>query len=137
MRNIILGIIAIVLFIVVLLKRHRNKNKLEMEDLISLAIESHEQSADAVKKLEASLRRLELVEKYGLDENIDAIMNREYWIGQTKDMLFDSLGHPANEESHVTKTKSIEILKFDPDDNGKFMLQVRLENGIVAGWDKF
>lgn len=77
-----------------------------------------------------------LLGKYGNPEIVNRIMNKTIWVGQTSDQLLDSLGHPADTDQEVLKTKRKEIWKYAPSGGNRFGLRVTVEDGAVAGWDE-
>jgi len=81
-------------------------------------------------------RRTELMNKYGDEKLVEAIMNRSYWQGQTVEQLSDSLGHPADIDEKVLKTKKKEVWKYHRMGGNRFGLRITIENGQVVGWDE-
>lgn len=81
-------------------------------------------------------RRAELLKKYGDEKIVQAIMNRSYWQGQTSEQLRDSLGHPADIDEKVLKTKKKEVWKYHPMGGNRFGLRITLEQNQVVGWDE-
>lgn len=88
----------------------------------------------ASQKLRDQEREL-LIRKYGNFEIANKIMEGEFWQGQTQEQLIDSLGEPIEVDQKVTKRKTIEVWKYEQTGRGRFALRIRLENGIVVGWD--
>ena len=85
--------------------------------------------------LEAERRKL-LLQKYGNAAVVDRIMRKILWEGETEEQLTDSLGRPLAVDSHVLKTKITETWKYDSTGRNRYALRVRVDNGIVVGWDK-
>ncbi len=81
-------------------------------------------------------RHAELLNKYGDQKLVDAIMARSYWQGQTAEQLRDSLGHPVDIDEKVLKTKQKEIWKYHHIGGNRFGLRIMLENNQVVGWDE-
>lgn len=76
-----------------------------------------------------------LKEKYKNDDVVNAILNSEYWKGQTADQLIDSLGDPHSIDKQVLKTKTKETWKYHEQRKGQFALRILIENSRVVGWD--
>jgi hypothetical protein len=76
-----------------------------------------------------------LKEKYKSDEIVNAILNSEYWTGQTVEQLVDSLGQPHAKDKQVLKTKTKETWKYYEQRKGQFSLRILIENNKVVGWD--
>jgi cbb3-type cytochrome oxidase subunit 3 len=90
-----------------------------------------------IKKKRLEARRTALLLKYDNDhEIVKMIMSRMFWQGQTPMQLIDSLGHPADIDKKVLKTKSKEIWKYNQTGRGRFSLRITIENDLVVGWDK-
>lgn len=81
-------------------------------------------------------RRVELLKKYGDEKIVQAILSRSYWQGQTSEQLRDSLGHPADIDEKVLKTKKKEIWKYHHMGGNRFGLRITLEQNQVVGWDE-
>lgn len=73
--------------------------------------------------------------KYGDEEIVNRIIARNYWQGQTAEMLVDSLGNPSGKDEAMMKTKVKETWKYFPDGSNKYKLRIILEDGIVVGWE--
>jgi hypothetical protein len=74
-----------------------------------------------------------LISLYG--KNItERIFNHKVWIGQTKNMLLESLGFPEEILNKVFKTKTKNTYKYDRIGPKKFATSIQLENDIVVGW---
>ena len=76
-----------------------------------------------------------LVNRFG-PEAATKIVQGSIWQGQTGEMLGEALGRPAAVDRDVMKTKTVEIWKYHQVARGRFQLKVKLENGVVFGWDK-
>lgn len=88
------------------------------------------------KKRRMAERIAELLNKYGDREIVDRIIDKNYWQGQTTEMLIDSLGSPSAVEEEILKTKKKEIWKYFPEGSNHFKLRVTLENDVVVGWKR-
>ena len=89
------------------------------------------------KKLKAlEERKQKLMLKYEDAEIVYQIMNQQFWQGQTPAQLVDSIGHPADIETKVLKTKSREIWKYGETGKGRYSLRVTFENDEVVGWEQ-
>jgi hypothetical protein len=100
------------------------------------AYEAHlaEQRA-AQTAYEAERRRASLTTRFG-PEIAEAIMVRRFWVGATAEMLVEAIGHPADIDEKVLKTKTKHVYKYYPRGARRFGLKVMLENGVVVGWDE-
>lgn len=81
-------------------------------------------------------RRLHLLAKYGDDEAVNLIMHRKVWEGMTQEQLIDSWGHPAEIDERVLKTKTAHVYKYNPSGKNAFRDRVKLDDGVVIGWDQ-
>lgn len=91
---------------------------------------------DKAKKRRMEERITQLMQKYSDNIIVDRIMAKNYWQGQTTEMLVDSLGKPATIEEEILKTKKKEIWKYFPDGSKQFKLRITLEDDIVVGWKR-
>ncbi len=76
-----------------------------------------------------------LMEKYNDSDIVEKIMNGEYWLDMTEEQLVDSLKNPEDIDEKVTRTKTIETWKYGEIGKNRYKLKIKLENGIVTGWD--
>ena len=81
-------------------------------------------------------RKKYLMQKYGDENTVNLIMNRQLWQGQTGDQLIDSIGLPRDVDSSVLKSKTKETWKYHMIRKNQYRLKIKLENDIVVGWDK-
>ena len=81
-------------------------------------------------------RKERIYQKYGHTEIAEKIINQMFWVGQTSEQLLDSLGKPIDIDENVLKTKKKEIWKYCQKSTNRFGLKIRVENGIVVGWDE-
>jgi hypothetical protein len=81
-------------------------------------------------------RREYLLSKYRDQFIVDKIMRHMIWQGMSKEQLLDSWGSPANEDQKIYKTKVTETFKYSQYGRNRFHNRVRLDNGIVVGWEK-
>ena len=88
-----------------------------------------------VKILGKRARKSALLEKYGDETIVAALMDRSLWQGQTAMQVADSIGRPVAIDNKVLKTKKKEIWKYHPQGGNRFNLRVTLENDIVVGWE--
>jgi hypothetical protein len=96
--------------------------------------EREAQLAAYLKQQEA--RRNELMQKYGDEKLVTAIMDHTYWQGQTAEQLKDSLGNPRDIDEKVLKTKTKQIWKYHPTGTNRYGLRIIVENDLVIGWDE-
>lgn len=59
-----------------------------------------------------------------------------YWVGQSAEMLRESLGDPSDVSQKVLKTKTKETWKYFRRTRSRYGLIITLENGVVVGWDE-
>ena len=81
-------------------------------------------------------RRERLMLKYNDAEIVDKIMNKRIWQGMSQEQLIDSWGSPVTKDQKHLKTKTTEIFKYNQTGKNRFSNRVRVENGIVVGWEK-
>jgi hypothetical protein len=77
-----------------------------------------------------------LMNKYGDEATVAAIMKRTIWEGMSEEQLIDSWGPPAAREQKVYKTKITETFKYNQQGKNRFASRVRVENGLVVGWQQ-
>ncbi|CAM2008813.1 hypothetical protein [Acanthopleuribacter pedis] len=78
----------------------------------------------------------DLMEKYGDSDLVDLIMEGSFWLGQTAEQLFDSLGSPVDIDQKILKTKKKEVWKYQHQGSNRYGLRVTLDDDIVVGWDQ-
>jgi len=76
----------------------------------------------------------DLMLKYEDQSIVDAILNNEFWIGASDDMLRDSLGEPEDIDREVMKRKTKETWKYGRKRANQYRLRVFVENGVVTSW---
>lgn len=81
-------------------------------------------------------RRAALFAKYGDESIVDKIMRRLLWQGMSEEQLIDSWGRPAAKDQKVYKTKITETFKYRRAGKNRFRSRVRVENGVVVGWEQ-
>ena len=81
-------------------------------------------------------RYARLIEKYGDEKLVTAILTQTIWQGMTVEQLRDAWGEPAAIEQRVLKTKVKEVFKYKQTARNRFRDKVTLEDGIVVGWDQ-
>jgi len=79
-------------------------------------------------------RRGSLLKKYGDVDDVERIMARFMWVGQSEEQLRDSLGAPSAVDQRVLATKVKETWKYHPTGKSRYGLRVFLDDGIVVGW---
>lgn len=82
------------------------------------------------------VKREKLMGKYKDPILVEKLMNRNFWVGQTKEELIDALGSPKEISEKILKTKTKEVFKYHKTGNNRYALKITLENNIVVGWDK-
>ena len=82
-------------------------------------------------------RRLEkLKRKYGNVDIAINILRGRIWEGMTEEQLLNSWGHPEDRDETVYKTKTVETLKYGREGSNRFKSRVKVENGVVVGWQQ-
>jgi hypothetical protein len=81
-------------------------------------------------------RRLRLLAKYGDEKAVEMIMTRQIWEGMTRDQLIDSWGKPVEIDEKVLKTKVTHVYKYNRSSKTSFRERVKLDDGVVVGWDQ-
>ncbi|WP_394752272.1 hypothetical protein [Crenothrix sp.] len=66
---------------------------------------------------------------------VDAIVDRQFWTGQTSEQLIDSIGRPIVIDRKILKTRTKEIWKYYKIRKDQYALKITLEDGYVVGWD--
>jgi hypothetical protein len=85
----------------------------------------------------AKRRRLTaLMEKYHDREIVEKILRQSIWVGQTAEQLVDALGHPADIDEKVLKTKRKTVWKYGHKGGNRYGLRVVVEDNLVVGWDE-
>ena len=92
----------------------------------------------AVVAMQASKRqrRQDLIAKYGDATIADLILAHRIWQGMSHEQLVDSLGDPVAIDHRVFKTKEAATYKYNQTGRNRFRCRVKLENGIVVGWEQ-
>ena len=94
------------------------------------------QELAAAEEERARLHVEDLTARFGA-EAAAKISSRELWVGETVEMLRESLGEPEDVAETVLKTKTKHVFKYDRrPGNHRFGLKVTLENGVVVGWQR-
>lgn len=81
-------------------------------------------------------KRAKLMMKYKDEELIERLMEEKFWVGQTKEQLIDSLGEPLDVDQKVLKTKVKEVWKYEQTGKNRYALKIKLDDGVVVGWDQ-
>lgn len=76
-----------------------------------------------------------LMNRYQDEDVVKGIMNEQFWQGQTKEMLLDSLGRPDDKDIKVLKNKRREVWKYGKINARSYRTKIILENGVVIGYD--
>ena len=88
-----------------------------------------------LKSIFSRMRHRKLMEKYGDVEAVDNIMARQMWQGMSAEMLVDCLGKPVDVDEKLYKTKNVHTYKYHQRGSNRYRTRVKLENGVVVGWD--
>lgn len=78
----------------------------------------------------------ELMDKYGDDEIVERLMNKQYWQGGTTEHVIDALGHPVDVDTKVLKAKTKQVWKYNRLGKNRYALRIHFEQDIVVGWDE-
>ncbi len=81
-------------------------------------------------------RRMQLTMKYKDEELVENLLQERFWRGQTAEQLRDSLGEPLDIDQKVLKTKVKEVWKYEQTGKNRYGLKIKLDNGVVVGWDQ-
>lgn len=81
-------------------------------------------------------RRRSIYQKYGHTEIAEKIIDKKVWMGATGEQLIDSWGRPLDIDESVLKTKKKEVWKYCRKGANRYGYKVKIENGIVIGWDE-
>lgn len=92
--------------------------------------------AVAISKYLTQKRRERLWEKYQDQSIVEGIMEGKIWQGMSEEQLIDSWGRPAAKDHKVLKTKKTEIFKYNQTGKNRFASRVKLDNGMVVGWEQ-
>lgn len=84
---------------------------------------------------ERKRRKAELQDKYRDQNIVKEIMDDAIWMGQTADMLTDSLGQPDAVDIKALKTKKKEIWKYFHKGGNRYGARVTLDNDVVVKMD--
>jgi hypothetical protein len=69
------------------------------------------------------------------EAEVQRILAKTLWQGQTDEQLTDTLGHPAAVDRKVLKTIRREVWKYGRMSAQRYRLRVTVEDGYVIGWD--
>ena len=78
-------------------------------------------------------REQRLRAKYGGQE-LNDLLAKVIWEGETAEQVRDSLGPPVEVEALARKTKHKEIWKYGHEGGNRFRLRITLDDGQVSGW---
>jgi hypothetical protein len=81
-------------------------------------------------------KRERLMAKYNDSHVVEMIMQHKVWQGMSAEQLVESWGRPADTDHKVYKTKTTDIYKYNQTGKNRFRSRVRVENGVVVGWDQ-
>lgn len=137
--GIVSALVAIGLFALVKYLKHRNAVQhaaaQEAERRRAWELEQQRLASDqALRQQQEAARWQHLVGRFG-EENARRIVARDLWVGASEEMVIDMFGPPNDVSEKVLKTKTKRVLRYDSI-GGPRGLKVKLDDGIVAGWDK-
>ncbi len=87
------------------------------------------------QRKEIGIIRNRLLAKYNDKRIVNKIANHQYWQGQTKEQLLDSLGSPDDTDTYVMKSETKETWKYKQGAKSGYALLIFLDNGKVVGWE--
>jgi hypothetical protein len=103
---------------------------------VSYVFQSNSRKEAARRKAAEEERRVHLVQrKYSGSPYASDIAAGLVRQGMTYGMVLDAWGQPASVDRKVLKTKTKEVLKYNPGPRRTFGNKVFLEDGIVVGWE--
>lgn len=77
-----------------------------------------------------------LLQKYGDADLANMLMNGKIAQGMTQDMLVDSWGLPEDISERIFRRKTRHIYKYNRSGKNRYRSKVKLEDGIIIGWDQ-
>lgn len=80
-------------------------------------------------------RREDLVARFG-DAIAAKIVAKEVWLGETREMVIETFGHPAEVSEKVMKSKTKRVFKYFRAGGKRFDLKITLDDDEVVGWDR-
>jgi len=86
------------------------------------------------KKRDREARLASLRAKYRDEGLVQALMNGQFWQGQTASQLKDALGDPHAKDDVLLKSRKREIWKYRPIGVNRYSLRITLDDDLVAGW---
>lgn len=90
----------------------------------------------AARALARRSRYGRLLQKYGDEKLVDALLTGTIWQGMTAEQLRDSWGAPVSIEEKVLKTKVKQVFKYRQVAKDRYRDKVTLEDGVITGWDQ-
>lgn len=90
----------------------------------------------AIASFNRQRRRDRLLAKFGDPAVVDKIMKGTIWQSMSQEQLVESWGRPASVDQKVMKTKTVETFKYNRTGKNRFKNRIKVENGIVVGWDQ-
>ena len=78
-------------------------------------------------------REQRLRERYSGQE-LEDLIAKVIWEGESADQIRDSLGPPIAVESHTRKTKHKEVWKYGHEGGNRYRLRITLDDGQVVSW---
>lgn len=81
-------------------------------------------------------RRKALLSKYGDEELVADLMRGAIRMGMTSEHVLDAWGKPAAIDEKTYKSKTVLTYKYGHVRANQFRSRVKLENGVVVGWEQ-
>lgn len=79
--------------------------------------------------------RLKYLRAKYIEADVQKILRKTIWVGQSTEQLTDSLGRPSAVDNKLLKTKRRDVWKYYHQGANRYALRITVENGLVAGWD--
>lgn len=87
---------------------------------------------------EAITRHQYLLDKFGDYDTVQRILDRNIGLGDSESFVLEAFGSPNSIDSEVLKTKTKYTWKYKKGNEirrDQHNFQIKLENGIVVGWE--
>ena len=69
------------------------------------------------------------------EADVQKILRKTIWVGESAEQLTDSLGRPSAIDNKLLRTKHRDVWKYYHPGANRYGLRITVENGFVAGWD--
>lgn len=89
-----------------------------------------------LRMIKRGIKRKALQAKYGDTELVNDLMSGTIRMGMTAQHVHDSWGRPAAIDEKTYKTKTVLTYKYGHVRSNQFRSRVKLEDGVVVGWEQ-